>query len=104
MTGPHSLRCLATDQRASAAACADHRQHMRRAGVPATAETFTQLQPHARMTHHIADVSCFHAVLGHDPELIAGASVANRSTARLAGLPTNSFQERIPRERDTHSK
>src|SRR5204863_1238723 len=76
------------------------REQMSRAGMPASEEAMAQLQPHARMTHEIADVSCFHTVLRHDPKLSADACVAHRSRARLPSLATGSFQERIPGRRD----
>src|SRR5207253_11025929 len=80
------------------------REQMCRAVVPANAKPFTQFQAHARVTHQVADVSCLHAMLRHDPELIADAPIAHWSTARLARLATQSFEKRISRRSETDSK
>ena len=52
----------------------------------------------------LRDVSCLDAVLSHDPKPIADAGVAHRSAARLSGLATNRFEERIPGRRHIHGK
>src|SRR5438128_9146100 len=77
---------------------------MCRTGVPASVKPFTQFQPHARMTHQVADVSCLHAVLRHDPELSANVSVADRSMPWLSRLATGRFQEHIARRHHTESE
>src|SRR5205085_5870803 len=77
---------------------------MSRAGMPASEVAVAQLQPHAGMTHQIADVSCFHTVLCHDPKLPADACVAHGSRPRLARCATGSFQERISGRRDADSE
>ncbi len=77
---------------------------MRRAGVPASADPVAQLQAHPGMMQEIADVSRAHAMLWHDPEVIADARVANWSAARLPGRATGGFRERIPRSRDADSE
>src|SRR5439155_10240755 len=79
-------------------------EQMRSAGVPASAKSVAQLQPHARVTRNIEDVSCFHTVLGHDPKLAANAGVAYWSAAWLSGLATGGFQERISGRRQADSK
>jgi len=79
-------------------------EHVRRTGVPASVKPFTQFQPHARMTHQVADLSCLHAVLCHDPELIVDTPIAHRSAPRLSRLATQSFEKRISRRRNADSK
>jgi hypothetical protein len=79
-------------------------EQMRCARVPVSPQPIAQFQPHTRVTRNIADVSRVRAVLCHDPELPANASVAYGSVAWLSGLATDCFQERIPRQRDTNSK
>jgi len=65
------------------------------ARVPASPKPITQLQAHVRITHNIADVPSFLAVLCHDPKLPSNESVANGGAARLSGLAANRFQEPI---------
>jgi len=77
---------------------------MRRARVPLSAEPFSQLHAHARMTHQIANISRLHAVLCHDPKLSADASVTNWSAVRLPGLATDRLKECIAWRRHTHGK
>ena len=65
---------------------------------------FTQFQPHSWVLFNIADVSCLHAVLCHDPELSADECVTHRSAARLPGLATDRFKQRIPGRHNTEGK
>jgi hypothetical protein len=76
-------------------------EDMRRAVMPASANSLTQLQPHAWIRLNIAHVPCFDAVLCHYPELRTDASVADRSTPRLARFATDGFKKRISRRRET---
>src|SRR5438034_4196255 len=73
---------------------------MRRAVIPASAKSLTQLQPKAWIRLNITHVPCFDAVFRHDPELIADAPIAHRSAPRLARLAPSGFQKRIPRRRN----
>jgi len=58
-----------------------------------SAEPFAQLQSHSRVVRNNPDVSRLHAVLCHNPELIADACVAHWSAARLPRLATPGFEE-----------
>jgi hypothetical protein len=53
---------------------------------------------------NIENVSGFHAMFCHDPELIAHAGFADRGTALLCSLATRGFQESVPRHRHANSK
>jgi hypothetical protein len=66
-------------------------------GVPASTQPFAQLQAHLRITHNIANVSSFLAVLCHNPKLPSHQSVAHGGAARLSGLAARRFQEPISR-------
>src|SRR5438552_6527224 len=77
---------------------------MRRAVIPARANSPTQLQPNAWIRLNITHVPCFDAVFRHDPELIADAPIAHWSTARFARLAPSGFQKRISRRSETDSK
>jgi hypothetical protein len=57
-------------------------QQMCRAGVPTSTKSVAQLQSHVRVMRDIKDVSGFHAMFGHDPELPADASIACWRAAR----------------------
>src|ERR1700720_695586 len=63
-----------------------------------------QFQFHAWVRRNIAHVPCLHAVLSHNPELIADASIANGSPARIPWLATDSLEQRIPWWRDIKGK
>jgi hypothetical protein len=63
----------------------------------------TQFQPHAWVRHNVADVSCLHAVLCHDPKLIADACVTNWGPT-LSGLATDRLKQRISGRRDADCK
>src|SRR5213080_582763 len=76
---------------------------MRRAVIPASAKSLTQLQPNAWIRLNITHVPCLDAVFRHDPELIADAPIAHRSAPRLARLPS-SFQKRISRRHNADRK
>jgi hypothetical protein len=65
--------------------------------VPASPQPIAQFQAHARITHNIANVPSFLAVLRHDPKLPAHESVAHGGTARPSGLAAGRFQETISR-------
>src|SRR5258708_32154641 len=65
------------------------RQQICCASAPASTKSSPQLHPHARILRNIANISGFRSVLGHDPKLIANASVADGSTPRLSCLATN---------------
>ena len=64
-------------------------------GVPASPQPIAQFQAHMRITHNIANVPSFLAVLCHDPKLLAHKSVAHGGTAWLSGLAAGRFQEPI---------
>jgi hypothetical protein len=65
------------------------------AGVPASPQPIAQFQPYPRITHNIANVPSFLAMLCHDPKLPAHESVAHGGTARLSGLAAGRFQESV---------
>ncbi len=71
-------------------------EDMRRAVIPASAKSLTQLQPKAWIRLNITHVPCFDAVFRHDPELIADAPIAHRGAPELACLATDSFGQRVP--------
>jgi len=77
---------------------------MRRAVIPASAKSLTQLQPKAWIRLNITHVPCFDAVFRHDPELIADAPIAHRSAPRLARLAPSGFQKRIARRHNADRK
>jgi hypothetical protein len=64
-------------------------EQMRRTAVLANTQPVAQFQPHVWVARNIADVPYFHAVLCHDPELPANASVAYWSAAWLSDLSCN---------------
>src|ERR1700730_18475416 len=65
------------------------------AAVPTSPQPIAQFQAHVRITHNIANVPSFLAVLCHDPKLPAHEPVAHGRTARLSGLAAGRFQEPI---------
>src|SRR5437016_7259717 len=79
-------------------------EDMRRAVIPASAKSLTQLQPNAWIRLNITHVPCFDAVFRHDPELIADAPIAHWSTARFARLAPSGFQKRIAWRHNADSK
>src|SRR5437879_6759527 len=73
---------------------------MRRAVIPARANSLTQLQPNSWIRLNITHVPCFDAVSRHDPELRTDASVAHRRAPWLSGLTPDRFEKRISRRRN----
>jgi len=79
-------------------------QQRRRTSAPPSAESNTQLHPHARVTRNVPDVPSFRSVLGYDPKLPANTTVTYRSATRLSGLATYGLQERVPRRGNSQGK
>src|SRR5439155_17793008 len=79
-------------------------EDVRRAVIPARANSLTQFQPNAWIRLNITHVSCLHAMLRHDPELIVDAPIAHRGAPRLARLAPSGFQKRISRRRNADRK
>src|SRR5450759_4584342 len=73
-------------------------------GMPPSAEPVSQLQSHVWVALNIEDVSRFHSMFSHNPELPAKASVADWSAARLSAVAPNRFEERIAGRSEAHSK
>jgi hypothetical protein len=79
-------------------------EQMSSARVPSSSKSVTQFQSYTRITLDVADVSCLHAVLRHQPELLGDPSVAHWRAAWLSGLATDGFEERVPRQRQTNGE
>src|SRR5207237_3444828 len=75
-------------------------EDMRRAVIPARANSLAQLQPNAWIRLNITHVPCFDAVSRHDPERRTDASVAHRRAPWLSGLTPDRFEKRISRRRN----
>jgi hypothetical protein len=52
----------------------------------------------------VADISCLHAMLSNQPELVSDVSIAHRRPPWLARLPSFCFEQRISGQRQTHRK
>jgi hypothetical protein len=79
-------------------------KQMGSAGMPACPQSMAQFQPHTRVSPHVEYVSGFHAMLRYYPELLAHSSVADWRAAWLSGFAPRRFEQRIPRQRQTHRK
>jgi hypothetical protein len=79
-------------------------ERMRGTAVPMRTEPLSQFQPHPWIIRNIADVSCVHAMLRYDPELIADLRVPYWSATELPGLAANGFEERISGRHDAYCK
>src|ERR1700687_5278008 len=55
-----------------------------------------------RITLDVADVSRFHPMLCHKPELVSHTSIAHWRASWLPRLPSLRFEQRISRQRQTH--
>src|SRR5262249_51855759 len=80
------------------------RHQERRAGAPASEDSVAQLQPHARIARHVADVSGFPAVFSDEPKLVVNAAVAYRSATRLPGFTTDGLEQSIAGWSDSQGK
>jgi hypothetical protein len=52
----------------------------------------------------VSDISCLHAMLSNQPELVSDVSIAHRRPPWLARLPSFCFEQRISGQRQTHRK
>ena len=72
--------------------------------MPMNPQPVAEFQAHAWATRNIADVPGLSAMLSDQPELVANASITYGRAARLAGLATSGFEQRVARGRQANNK
>jgi len=79
-------------------------EQMGSARVPSSPKSLAQFKSYTRIMLNVADVSRLHAMLCHYPELVSDAPISDWRASWLTRPPPGGFQQRIPRQRQTHRK
>ena len=80
------------------------REQMCSARLPVIRKPRAQFQTYMRITLNVANVSRFHPMLCHEPELTSDMSIAHWRAPWLPRLPSFGFEQRISGQRQTRRK